>query len=98
MALDGIELHDATLLGIGFEWEAGLAVIRIRTHAEGDYSIVVEGCHGFRLSREMPWGRSISIHKCDVVRKSLGFTILLEMQSGDELEIHGKCIRVEEVG
>jgi len=36
-----------------------------------------------------PWGPSVSINKCDgpVAQESGGFRLVIEMQSGDEIEL-----------
>ena|SRR5262249_49922442 len=85
-------LHDATFLGIEFEWATGLAVLKIAAGVAGDKQIRCEGVLNLQCARRHPWGESEFINKAVVHHERRVHRLILELQSGDEVEIVGSRI------
>jgi hypothetical protein len=83
------DLHDATLKGVNFEWEAGLVHLTFKTSiAAGDLAIVkAEGVTGLTCPRLYPWGPSSSVNEATIEEIANGKHLIVEMQSGDVLEV-----------
>ena len=88
MALD--RLHDATLIGLNFDWKNAEVVVEVEPYAyEGNRKITIRDVIGLEVPREQPWGPSVSIN--GVVDKP--DTCEIEMQSGDVIVIRKKPAR-----
>jgi len=82
--IDDRALHDATLLGIQFDWVTGTCTLEIvqagSVHCELKFSEVSE----LSVPRREPWGRSVSIN---AVRTLSQNTFEVELQSGDIVRV-----------
>ena len=88
-------LHDATLKRIDLDWAIGsftaVFVLGADKHEE---QIVGKGVTSFSYDRRFPWGRSVSVNKCDIVENAGEATLKIEMQSGDTLTGKGESFTV----
>ena len=82
-------LHDATLIDLHFKWELGECVLRFGGSPFGPRGPCLLGwsdVSDFRLSRRVEWGPSVSV--LEMVQSGMNAWVI-EMQSGDKLEITG---------
>ena len=79
-----MNFHDATLLSVQADWAQGSAVVVLRVAGlEETVEVCAVGVTDLRLSREHPWGPSVSVDSMHVT----GGVITIEMQSGDTITI-----------
>lgn len=90
------KLHDATLKFVQLEWTSGVLRYEFNT-AEGAVTLHVDGVTLLNCPRVMPWGPSRSVNTVSVQADSDGVQLLVEMQSGDLLEVRGRRISVPAV-
>lgn len=83
------DFHDAVLRDIRFDWRTGNARLHLTTH-EGDRWLLIEGVSKLDVSRQAPWGHSININSLAAADVEGGVRLLIELQSGDPIEIHGE--------
>jgi hypothetical protein len=87
------DLHDATLTRIQLDWVAGdFAASFIVGADQPEIQIIGKGIKSFTYTRDFPWGRSVSVNKCQIETGDVGVETILtiEMQSGDELVAKGE--------
>ena len=83
-----LPLHDATVESIDVAWAKVQCVLRLRavtkpnTYAE-PCILEFRGLKHLRLSKEQPWGPSVSINGATFTNGAIS----IEMQSGDTIEI-----------
>lgn len=88
-------LHDATLKKIELDWAAGsFTAFFILGDDKQEVLLVGEGITSVLYDRRFPWGRSVSVNKCDIDERAAGATVKLEMQSGDILIAKGESFTV----
>jgi hypothetical protein len=88
------KLHDATLESAELVWKQGVARLHIKAFLEGkieEFELSFEGVTFLGMPRYEPWGPSISINKVWEENSGEARKLLIEMQSGDVLEI--RCRR-----
>jgi hypothetical protein len=79
-------LHDATLKRIDLDWAAGsFTAVFVIGADKHEVQLVGKGVTSFAYERRFPWGRSVSVNKCDIDEGAGGDTVKIEMQSGDTL-------------
>lgn len=80
------DLHDATLTQIFLDWASGdFSADFIVGADQQKIRIIGAGINSFSYSRDFPWGRSVSVNKCQIETKDIGVILTIQMQSGDEL-------------
>ena len=81
------DLHDATLTTVKLTWSSGVAVFAFDVEVNGYTSARITGRSLRRLvcPREYPWGESVSVN---TIRQTEDGILKIEMQSGDEIQIH----------
>ena len=82
------KFHDAVLKSIVFQWEIRMLELDLLPVGVGSSVIFrLEGVSKFSVPSEAPWGDSSSVNsiKCDSYGEKL--RILVEVQSGDVIEI-----------
>jgi hypothetical protein len=86
-----MNFHDATLLSVQADWAQGTAVVVLRVAGlEETVEVCAVGVTDLRLSRERPWGPSVSVNSMHVT----GGVITIEMQSGDTITIAAQLFDV----
>ena len=83
-----IDIHDFTLKNILIDWKfATLSLLLIGSR--GEKSLRFDGMTRFELSRELPWGESVSVNgfkNCD------NDSYEIEMQSGDTIRVNASSL------
>jgi hypothetical protein len=81
-------MHDWTFLGLSIDWTTGTARLELESYT-GPEILTAIGLRGVVVPRRFPWGPSLSINKCrgpDRIEGGAG-RLVIEMQSGDEIEL-----------
>ena len=83
-----LPLHDATVESIDISWAKSECFLRLRAVTKpNNYAepciLEFRGLKHLRLSKEQPWGPSVSINGA----KFTNGAVSIEMQSGDTIEI-----------
>ena len=86
-AFDQLNLHDATLKTVRFEWKAAICTLVIEQASRGVDCLQFGGVSDVHIPRALPWGPSDSING---VRQYEGDSYGIELQSGDVLVIKAK--------
>jgi hypothetical protein len=91
------DLHDATLKGVNFGWEAGVVHLTFKVGiAASDLAVVeAEGVTCLKCPRLYPWGPSSSVNAAAIEELADGRLLTVEMQSGDVLEVHCRGVAVK---
>jgi len=80
-------LHDATLLGIHYAWEARSLTINVRT-SDGERELRFGEVVRVEIPQLQPWGPSVSVNTVRVTPgESASSRIEVRMQSGDVIVI-----------
>ena len=80
-------MHDWVFNSIEVNWHSGLSLISLTDRKSINREIIIQGIINFSLSRRFEWGESISINKTLLKEKGEGYNLVIEMQSGDTIEI-----------
>jgi len=85
------DLHDAVLDKIEFDWKEGSLSfsLKVGSPAAARVQIIADQVSHFNCPREYPWGESASINAIGSKQDTGATVLIIEMQSGDTLEI--KC-------
>lgn len=91
------QLHDATLVGLEFNWSEAEARLLLRvaqlphTIVTGDHVRLLEVPH------EEPWGPSVSVNavRGPAVQEDGWHRLEIEMQTGDVIAIEARAFRME---
>ena len=86
-------LHDATMRIIVLDYATGAVTIGLRPSGYGTPAAELSAFDftALRLPRSEPWGQSTSVNKATISeRDGHGVSLLLQLQSGDELVIEAK--------
>jgi len=86
-------LHDFTLLRLVVDWEAKTATLELKG-PNGPRKFEVGGLRKIELTRDDPWGPSVSVNSVVITRDDdLALRVIVEMQTGDEIKLHCADIR-----
>jgi hypothetical protein len=89
------KLHDATLTSIELDWATGnFRASFILGVDPRELRIVGKDVTSFSYERRFPWGRSVSVNKCQIESKGTEVVLTIEMQSGDLLVGKGSAFAV----
>lgn len=90
------EFHDASLLKISVDWASGEVnfILKVSSCTEGGVVIRVYGCAMIEIPRKMLWGESVSVNKIIIEDCAEGYKFVIEMQSGDIIEVIGRECRI----
>lgn len=90
------DLHDASFLRLTLEWKTGDAELEFRSSAPASDVIRISGYSTTRVlcPRSNPWGSSVSVNAVSVESLGTEKVLIIEMQSGDVVEIRAKDFRV----
>jgi len=82
-------MHDWTLVDILVRWKEATAVVSLVDGSSAVREIRCAGVNKVSVSRDLPWGPSNSVLEFKGPRSSggQGMQIVIEMQSGDLVEI-----------
>ena len=91
-----VDLHDAALLTITFDWKMGTGTLRVRPTSHSETAIVATGVRFIAVHPEHPWGPSVYINEvrgparteADLQR------VEIQMQSGDLITIAAESIEL----
>ncbi|MBG9990657.1 hypothetical protein [Pseudoalteromonas sp. NZS37] len=86
----GLNLHDATLINIEFDWANALTFVSFKLHLE-KVVIKFSDCTNVSIPHENLWGQSASVN---AIRQD-GNTFKIEMQSGDIISVNSSSFSVE---
>lgn len=94
------DLHDATLLDLRFDWSSGVILILFSTDLDTTLRVqmTLEEAKTVTLSREFPWGESVSVNEIRVEDIKEGKKCEIEMQSGDVLTFECSNLILSEEG
>lgn len=86
-------LHDATLLGIRYEWAQARVTFSLQTEPDVRRDLIVTGVTVLHLTRLEPWGPSESVNQVSWSRREADTLPVLsvEMQSGDLIEVRASA-------
>jgi hypothetical protein len=97
-------LHDAELLPLALDWNAGTAELRfgnVETTSPTfsapsftDVSVIAHGLTEMRLEARNPWGPSSYVNEAQCTEETDGVRLRIEMQSGDPIEILATHLQV----
>lgn len=93
--IEGVDLHDATLIAMRLTWEDGTCVADIDHGTLGRCVLTFSAVSHLTLPRKKDWGRSVSINSFSV-RTSGQYEI--EMQSGDLIKIEATGVMLAKAG
>lgn len=82
--IEGIDLHDATLIAVRVSWEDGKCVVNIEHGTLGKCVLTFSAVSHLTLPRKQSWGRSLSINSFSVPSSG---QYEIKMQSGDLIKI-----------
>ncbi|WP_166113669.1 hypothetical protein [Pseudoalteromonas sp. Z9A5] len=85
-----LNLHDATLINIEFDWANALTLVSFKLQLE-KVVIKFSGCTNVCIPNENPWGQSVSVN----TTSQDGDTFKIEMQSGDIISVNSSSFCVE---
>lgn len=85
------DLHDATLLGVAFDWANGVVRLTLRTSRHGEVCLRVDGCTDLHVPKREEWGRSVSVMSAKLVEDDPDIGVEVEMQSGDRIKVLGRA-------
>ena len=91
------QLHDATVRTIVVDYATGAVTIGLRLSEHGTPGAELRALEftALRLPRSEPWGKSTSVNKANISElDGNGVSLLLQLQSGDELAIEARAIEV----
>ena len=83
-AFDQLDLHDATLKTVRFEWKDATCTLEIEEVSSEPCRLRFLGVSDVHMPRALPWGPSNSING---LRQSEGNAFEIELQSGDVMVI-----------
>ena len=85
-----LNLHDATLINIEFDWVNALTLVSFKLHLE-NIVIKFSDCTNVCIPNESPCGQSASVNTIS----QDGNTFKIEMQSGDVISVNSSSFCVE---
>ena len=89
-------LHDATLIDVILNWESGDVVISLKPSDEilNMFILRVLECSMVNITRDLPWGKSVSVNEVTINEDIENVYCSIEMQSGDKIEVVGQKIQL----
>lgn len=84
------QLHDASLLAIEVKWDSGelRCSLGVMKEERRTACLFAQGMKSLNCPRQFPWGRSVSINSVRSEEIEKGIRLIIEMQSGDVIEVH----------
>ena len=94
---DFVDLHDATLLSLSFDWSKSelRCLVRPVSPTPKTVCIVFSNVQLVKIPAGHPWGMSASINSSTRRKVDAGIAIEIEMQSGDVIEVLAAKVGVE---
>ena len=91
------KLHDATLMSAEIDWDSGLLKLLLIPSrvAAIPKKIIAKDTVKLHLTRDFPWGRSVSINEVILEKNENDQKLIIKMQSGDTVEIIARSITME---
>jgi len=88
-------MHDWTFLGLTVDWIAATARLEFKS-SSGLKAVTAAGLVDLHVPRNLPWGPSVSVNKCDGPTKLQdgGYSLAIELQSGDTIELRAEQIQM----
>ena len=87
-------MHDWSFVSLFMEWGIGKATITLKDNNSADVFLVADGLADLKVPRREEWGKSISVN--DIIGPTAlpngNSYIVIEIQSGDRIEIEAKSI------
>lgn len=85
-------LHDWTLIGISFEWQAERVVVELVDSALARRTLVADAVSSLDVPHAKPWGSSVSVNEVveTADQSGDGRCLQIEMQSGDVIRIFAR--------
>jgi hypothetical protein len=80
------EMHDWTLQSVHYEWELSEATLMFLTHISSQ-RLVARDVRDLHVPRREEWGPSSSVNKVEESAEAGVRTLMVEMQSGDQITI-----------
>lgn len=87
-------MHDWSLISVNLDWVLSRLILNLRNPKLEDVILIANGFVNFKITKYDEWGESISINNIlDFSKLENGnFSLKIEIQSGDQLEIEAKEI------
>ena len=94
---DSLDLHDATLLSLAFDWSMSELRCLVRLVSSGSQTIciVFREVRLAKIPAGHPWGKSSSINSWVQAGIDAGVAVRIEMQSGDVIEVLAERFGIE---
>ncbi len=92
--IEGVHLHDATLIAIRLNWDDGTCVADLDHGTLGRCVLMFSAVSHLILPRKQDWGRSVSINACSIPSPG---RYEIEMQSGDLIKIEAASVMLATV-
>jgi len=91
------DMHDWTFLGVSIDWKGATARLEFNS-SSGPKAVTAAGLMDLRVPRSLPWGPSVSVNGYDGPTKlhDGGYSLAIEMQSGDTIELRAEQIQMSE--
>jgi hypothetical protein len=90
------DLHDATLKRVDFEWDSATVRLLFKTGPDSSMTIIeADGVTRLKCPRLLPWGPSNSVNSTALEMSNDGQILMIEMQSGDTLEVCFRTVTVK---
>ena len=89
-------LHDATLIDVILNWESGDVIISLKP-SDGILNMFilrVLECSMLKITRDLPWGKSVSVNDVTINEDIENVYCAIKMQSGDKIEVVGQKIQL----
>jgi hypothetical protein len=88
------EYHDATFRRIECEWDSGKVRLSFLLCISPTMAVSIQatGLRNLLCSRRFPWGKSLSVNRLTVTPLADGYKLVVEMQSGDIIEVEASGI------
>lgn len=89
-------LHDATLIDVILNWESGDVIISLKPSDEilNIFILPVSECSMLKITRDLPWGKSVSVNDVTINEDIENVYCAIKMQSGDKIEVVGQKIQL----
>lgn len=92
-----VDLHDATLLSLSFDWSKKelRCLVRPVSLSSQEICIVFGDVELVKIPASHPWGMSSSINSSIQRKVASGVAINIEMQSGDTIEVVAASVGID---
>jgi len=92
MAILAPNLHDFTLSRVVVDWEAKSAAFEL-LGPDGPRTLAASGLAQIELTRDDPWGPSVSVNSVEIAEEDGLLRVTIGMQTGDLIRLRCADVR-----